>query len=177
MVVDWFIKKCCTPLEQFHGHLHHHHLSLSCHSDHLLHHHHHLLFVVYRVFLCLLVLVATCRHYPQGHPKEYMYYQWKVLSESLQIKRRSGNIEHWVARTRYIILLQSTCFTFQFIQQGIWHLWHACFGSWLIEQEILLLKCACFAFVAYVVIIVRNKYDMYQSSIWIVRTITHRTLM
>ena len=97
MVVDWFIKKCCTPLEQFHEHLrHHHHLSLSCHSDHLLHHHHHHhhLLVVYRVLLFLLVLVATCRHHPQGHPKEYMYYQWKVLSESLQIKSDDQEISN-----------------------------------------------------------------------------------
>ena len=94
-IIKWCIKKCCTPLEQFHGHLRHHHHPLSCHSDHLLHHcHHHDLFVVYRVLPCLLVLVATCKHHPQGHPKEYMYYQWKVLSESLQIKSDGQEISN-----------------------------------------------------------------------------------
>ena len=75
MVVDWFIKKYCTPLEQFHGYLHHHRHPLCCHSDHLLHHrHHHHLFVcsallgrlVSQVVLCPLVLVAG--HNLQGHP-------------------------------------------------------------------------------------------------------------
>ena len=77
MVVDWFIKKYCTPLEQFHGYLHHHRHPLCCHSDHLLHHrHHHHSFVcsallgqlVSQVVLCPLVLVAG--HNLQGHPTD-----------------------------------------------------------------------------------------------------------
>ena len=77
MVVDWFTKKCCTPLEQFHGYLHHHRHPLCCHSDHLLHHrHHHHSFVcsallgrlVSQVVLCPLVLVAG--HNLQGHPTD-----------------------------------------------------------------------------------------------------------
>ena len=97
MVVDWFIKKCCTPLEQFHGYLHHHRHPPCCHSDHLLHHrHHHHLFVcsallgrlVSQVVLCPLVLVAG--HNLQGHPTDISVKANTVWIHTINIMFTSG---------------------------------------------------------------------------------------